>query len=1169
MLRSMRRKVQFVLAAAMIVFAMLSPGTSLFGQGTTAQIKGRVTDASGGAIPDVFIVVRNVQTQGKWQTTSNADGLYTVPQLPPGQYEVSAQKKDFQSAVRSGITLVVDQAAEINIALTVGAVSETVQVSGEPPLLATENPTSGEVIEQQQVEGLPLNGRSPFRLVLLTPGIHQVPSTSGQFGDIPVNTTDDTLISIDGGPASANEIMIDGIPTTTGFINQMTTIPSVDATQEFDVQSGPLKAEWGRSGGGVINVYTKSGTNRLHGDVYEFLRNNVLDANDWFDKRAGTPVPPFKMNQFGFTLGGPVYLPKVYNGRDRTFFFVDYQGTRWRQGQTYISTVPTSAERAGDFSQTFDNQGRLIQIYNPFSTVADPAHPGAYVRAPFAGNLIPQGSIDPVAKAALAYVPLPNLPGNATTHTNNFISNANRSINEAELGVKFDENLGTREKLFERYSFNRNTLGQPDTFGNVATPGLGALGKLYLNNYSAGVSSATTLSPSAVLTASYGFARFYWARPTRSYGFDQTKLGLPGALVSSEAYHLFPSFNIPGFSGIGGGNTLLFTGQNTHSVLVALTLSAGRHTVQTGVDTRLDLLNQVQGGDANGVYSFAQAMTAGPNPNAFASNSGSALASFMLGTASSGSMGVPAGFSLKDMNFAGYAQDDYRVNTKLALSYGLRYAALSPVTERNNELNWFNFNLPSPAANQQFPNLTGGLEFASGNNRAVYSWMTNGLQPRFGFNYHPLKDTVVRGGAGLMFMPLSLNPSGDGIGNTPNAGFSAETPMVATLNGVSPFDTLSNPFPGGLNRPTGAATGASTYLGQSLNVWTRNPKLPYVFQWNFGIQQEFRGLLVDALYEGSKGTHLVQQRQYDALPTADFALGSGLQQLIANPFYGTIQTGPLAQPKVTRRQLLLPYPQFTGINVMDDTSGNSIYHAMTLKVKAPEAHGVTVLVAYTLSKEIADVMNSLTTYNNGINSGLNTSVQNPYDLRAERSISELDTPQALSVNYVAQLPLGKGRRFFSNAHGLEEHVLGGWQSNGIFTYRSGYPLVLSAPIVGGGNRPNKACSGSLPSGRSEMQRVGEWFNTACFQVPAPFTFGNESRTDPHLRGPAYANMDFALEKHDKFEGMDVMFRAEAFNMTNTPHFWAPDTNAGSLTFGQILSTTGTPRVIQFALKITF
>lgn len=1169
MFKRTNRQVNLVLAAAMLVLAFLLPGISLMAQGTTAQIKGQVTDASGNAISGVAVVISNAHTLGKWQTTSNAEGLYTVPQLSPGEYQVSVQKQGFQSAVRSGITLAVDQIADINFALGVGSVSETVQVTGEPPLLATENPTSGEVIEQQQVQGLPLNGRSPFRLVLLTPGIHQVPSTSGQFGDIPVNTTDDTLISIDGGPASSNEIMIDGIPTTTGFINQMTTIPSVDATQEFDVQSGPLKAEWGRSGGGVINVYTKSGTNNLHGNVYEFLRNNVLDANDWFDERAGTPVPPFKMNQFGFTLGGPVYLPKIYSGRDRTFFFVDYQGTRWRQGQTYIATVPTAAQRTGDFSQTFDNKGNLIQIYNPFSTVANPNNPGNYVRTPFAGNIIPQSIIDPVAKAALAYVPLPNLPGNALTHTNNFISNANRSINEAELGIKFDENVGTREKLFERYSFNRNTLGQPDTFGNVGSPGLGALGKLYLNNYSAGISSATTLSSSAVLTASYGFARFYWARPTRSYGFDQTKLGLPGSLVSSEAYRLFPNFNIPGFSGIGGGNALLFTGQNTHSILASLTISAGRHTLQAGIDMRLDLFNQVQGGDSNGVYNFAQAMTAGPNPNAFATNSGSSLASFMLGTTTSGSMGIPAGFSLKDIYFAGYVQDDYRVNSKLAFSYGLRYSALSPVTERHNELNWFNFNLPSPAANSQFPNLTGGLEFASMNHRTVYNWMSHDLQPRFGFSYNPFVHTVVRGGAGLMYMPLSLNPSGDGVGNTPNAGFSSETAMVATLNGVNPFNTLSNPFPSGLNKPTGASTGASTFLGQSVNVWTRNPKLPSEFQWNFGVQQQFKGLLFDLLYEGSKGTHLVQQRQYDALPTQDFTQGAALQQLVPNPFYGTITSGPLAQPKVARRQLLLPYPQFTGINVLDDTSGNSTYHAMTMKVKAPETHGVTALLAYTLSKEIADVLNSLTTYNNGINAGLNTTVQNPYNLRAERSVSELDTPQSLSVNYVAQLPFGNGKRFLSNAHGLENRLLSGWQSNGIYSYRSGYPLVFSAPIVGGGNRPNKVCSGSLASNRSEKQKVTEWFNTTCFVVPAPFTFGNESRTDPHLRGPSYSNMDFALEKHDKLEAMDVMFRAEAFNLTNTPHFWTPDTNAASLTFGQILSTTGTPRVIQFALKISF
>ena len=1167
-LKTARSVLTCLLVVGFCIIAGIFPATILFGQGTTAQITGKIADSSGAAIAGAAITVKSAQTQGVWHTTSNTDGLYSVPQLAPGQYEIRVTKDGFSASVRNNITLVVDQIAEINFALSVGSVSETVEVSGEPPLLSTTNPTVGEVIGDQQIEGLPLNGRSPYRLVLETPGIHSVPSTNGQFGDIPVNTTDDTLISIDGGPASANEIMIDGIPATTGFINQMTTIPSVDATQEFDVQSGPLKAEWGMTGGGVINVYTKSGTNSLHGDVYEFLRNNVLDANDYFDKLHGISTPSFKMNQFGFTTGGPVYIPKLYNGKGKNFFFVDYQGTRWVQGQTYISTVPTKAQRAGDFSQSLNGKGQVIQIYNPFSTTQDPNNPSQFIRTPFTNDQIPQGMISPIATAALSYLPLPNLPGDPITGTNNYISNAPRSIDEAEFGVKFDQNVGEKEKLFERYSFNRNTLSQPNTFGGPGSPGLGALGKLRLYNYSAGVNSTTTLNSSSILNVSYGFARFYWGRPTLSYGFDQTKLGFPGSLVSKEAYPLFPTFSIPGFSGIGGGGALLFTGQNTHSLQASLMKMDGRHQLKFGVDLRLNLFNQIQGGDANGSFNFTQAMTAGPNPNSFATNAGSAWASFLLGTVSSGSMGIPVGMALKNMYLAGYGQDDYRMTSKLTISYGLRYEATSPMTDRHNRLNWFDSNLPSPAKNVQFSNLTGGLVFATPSNRTVYGWTMNDIQPRFGFAYNPITHTVIRGGIGLVYMPLSLNPTGDGIGAAPQSGFSADTPLVGTLNGVTPFNLLSNPFPGGLNEPTGSSLGASTYLGQSLSVWKNNPQMPNEWQWNFGIQQEYKGLLFDLLYEGSKGTHLVEPLQTDALPTQDFALGTALQKLVPNPFYGIITTGPLAQQNVAQRQLLLPFPQFTGITVMDDTFGSSTYNAMALKVKRPLSHGMSALLSYTFSKEIADVMNSLTTYNNGINAGLNTGVQNPYDLRAERSLAELDTPQDVSVNYVAELPVGQGRRFLSNAHGFENWLVGGWQSNGIFTYRSGYPLVMTATIVGGGNRPNKTCGGSLAH-TSRTQEVKEWFNTACFVVPQPFAFGNESRTDPRLRGPSFTEFDTALEKHNRIEGMDVMFRAEAFNLFNTIHFWMPDTNANDLTFGQIESTTGTPRVIQFALKINF
>ncbi len=1160
-------KALFLVRCLYLVVAMFSV-SSLFGQGTAARINGRITDSSGAAIPGAAVVVKNFNTQSTWHSTSNGEGLFAVPQLAPGEYTVTVTKEGFNAAVRSGIKLSVDQVAEINFALAVGSVNQTVEVSGETPLLSTTNATVGEVVANHQIEGLPLNGRSPYRLVLQTPGIHSVPSTSGQFSDIPVNTTDDTLISIAGGPASANQVMVDGIPATTGFINQMTTIPSVDGTQEFDVQSGPLKAEWGQTGGGVINVYTKSGTNQLHGNLYEFLRNDIFDANDYFDKINGVAVPEFRMNQFGGTIGGPVYIPRVLNGKDKAFFFVDYQGTRWVQGQTYIATVPTAAERAGDFSQTHDSKGNVVQVYNPFSTTTDPNNPTQYVRTPFANDQIPSTLIDPVAKAAMAYLPAPNLNGDPVTGANNYLSNARRSIQEAEFGVKFDQNIGTREKLFERYSFNRNTLNQPNSFGNMGSPGLGALGNLYLNNYSAGVNSTTTLNATTILNVSYGFARFYWGRPTLSYGFDQTSLGLPSSLVSQEAYPLFPTFSIANYSGIGGGGALLFTAQNTHTVQASIMKVAGKHELKMGVDMRLNLFNQVQGGDANGSYSFVQAMTAGPNPNSYSSSAGNAFASFLLGATSSGSMGIPAAIELKNMYFGGYVQDDYHVMPKLTISYGLRYDATSPMTDRHNQLNWFDYNLASPARNAQFASLTGGLVFATPENRNVYSWSFNVLQPRLGFSFNPLTHTVVRGGVGLTYMPLSLNPTGDGVGAAPNAGFSAETTMVSSLNGLTPYNLLSNPFPSGLNKPTGNTLGASTFLGQSVSVWNRNPEMPSEWQWNFGIQQELKGMLFDMLYQGSKGTHLVQPLQHNALPTADFALGTSLQLLVANPFYGTITTGPLSKQTVTQRQLLLPYPQFTGITVLDDTNGSTSYHAFALKVKEPMRHGITASLNYTFSKEIGNVMNSLTTYNNGLNAGLNTSVQNPYDLRAERSVSELDNPQNVSANYVAELPFGKNRRFLSNAHGIEDWLVGGWQSNGIFSYHSGYPLVLTAAIVGGGTRPNKSCSGAIAH-TSRAGAVKEWFDTSCFAVPPPFTFGNESRTDPRLRGPSYTQFDTSLEKHNRFEGLDVMFRAEAFNLFNTIHFWMPNTSANNTTFGRISSTTGTPRVLQFALKISY
>ncbi|MCL4402773.1 MAG: carboxypeptidase-like regulatory domain-containing protein [Acidobacteria bacterium] len=1159
--------VRFSIAALM---GVLICAPAVFAQGAaSAQINGVIRDASGAVVPGAAIIATNADTQAQRKTTSNDDGGYMVPLLPPGKYRISVEKTGFQPLLRSGISLEVDQVATIDMVMQVGNVSQAVEVVASGPLLAVTNPNLGEVVNNVQVESLPMNGRQPFRLLELTPGVFKAPSSNGQYQDVPVNQGNESIFSISGGRARTNEVLIDGVPSTVGTGNTITTIPPVDATEEFNVMSGPLKAEWGRTGGGVLNVYTKSGVNRVHGGIFEFLRNESFDANDFFANTVGQKKPKFRLNQFGFTLGGPVYLPKLYNGKDKTFFFVDYQGTRWVQGSSWFTTVPTAEQRAGNFTRTLTAAGGLVTIFNPFSTVRDPNNATQYVRTPFPGNIIPSSMLNSVSQKALTYVPMPNVPGNQYTNVNNYLSDADRTINETALGIRIDHNFGEREKLFGRVAINRHGLNQPDFYGTVASPGDGALGTVVLNATGASIQSATTISPASVLGVSLGYARWVWNRRQRSWGYNQEDLGLPSSYVKQLQYQLFPAFSIANSGGIGGGSGLTLMSQDTSSLLVSLTRIMGRHTFKTGVDVRM-LRNFLITGDPAGSFSFTQAMTSGPNPNVFSAAAGAGIASFMLGAFSSGSVNILAGASQKAMYYAGYIQDDFRVNTKFTVNYGLRWETTSPFTERHNQLNRFNPTLTSPAANSQFPNLQGGLEYASSSNRRMYPWDLNNWQPRLGFAYHAMTHTVLRGGIGLVY---SFFPTANAdTGFSPNQGFSATTPFLGTVDGVTPYNLLNNPAPKGLNQPTTASNlGAATFLGQNLTVWDKEPSTPRVWQWNFDIQHELKGFLFDLAYVGSRGANLNSPLQINTLSPDYLSLGSGLQQLVKNPFAGTITTGTLANATVQRYQLLLPYPQYTGIAVQNRTWGHSEYHAMELKVKKRMSRSVTMLLGYTVSKLFSDVSNTVTNNGNNLDRGLNSTTQNPYNLDAEWSVSEMDIPNYLSLSTVAELPFGPGRALLSNTKGVVSKLVEGWELSTVLLGRSGFPLVFSAPGVIVGNRPNRSCSGVIEGGRSKDQRVKKWFDTGCFSVPAPFTFGNDSRTNPDIRGPSFTQLDIGLAKHQKLfrEAATLTFRAEAFNVFNTVHFAPPELAANNSAFGRISVISGKPRVLQFAIKLRF
>jgi hypothetical protein len=1140
----------------------------LTAQSDSAGITGRIVDASGAVVPAVGVMVRNDATGVKRDVSASDAGIYTVPLLPPGRYSITVQKDGFRPITRKAVELQTDQMARIDFVMEVGAVTETVTVTGEVPLLAQDTSSLGQVVDNSKIQSIPLNGRDPFRLVQLTPGVAASPGANGQFGDVPVNTNQDSDYSINGGQKHSTEIYVDGIPTTAGLFNSITAIPTVDSSQEFKVESNNLSAEWGRFSGGILNVSTKSGTNELHGSLFEYLRNSATDANDFFNNRAGKDKPPFRMNQFGFAGGGPVWLGKLYDGRNKTFFFGDYQGTRWSQGAVYTNTVPTDLQKQGDFSQTFNQQRQLVTIYDPVSTRPNPAQPGQSIRDPFAGNKIPSTRFDPVASKIMTYYPEPNTIGNAITNANNFISNEPAVVNEDQFSVRVDQNFSERYRMFARAGINETALIQPNYFHNVASPDSGAVGNTAFHYRTFAFGHTVTLSPRTLLDIRYGLSRWFQDRKTLSYGFDQTTLGIPPQTVAQYQIPVFPALTVAGYAGTAG-NSFYHNGNDNHSLSGSVSSNIGKHALKAGGEVRLRRINLVVVSAGAGSYTFNTSFTAGPNPNQVANNTGNSIASLLLGTAASGNQTTSAGVALQNFYFAGYVADTIRVSPKLTLNLGLRYETESPYTDRHNELVWFDSGLASPAANRQFPNLTGGLRFAgiNGQGRTVYAWDTNNFSPRIGLAWQALPKTVFRAGFGAVYAPLETSSSNTGSFAT--AGFSATTAFVGSLDGITPFNFLHNPFPGGLVTPSGSALGAATFLGQTASVWDPNPQTPYALQWNADVQRALPGsMLIDVAYSANRGIHLAQPRDIDALPPQNLALGTGLQTLVPNPFAGIITSGALAQPNVSRQQLLLPFPQFTDVTVMNSTSGNSIYHSLQLKAEKRFSKGVSFLVAYTAGKMIADANSSLAQFANSVT---NTKVQNWYNLKAERSLSEFDVSQALAVTYVMELPFGPGRALGKSWRGLPARIIENWQLAGATSYRTGFPLQLTTTVAGGGNRPNSVGrSAQLPGGRSRQEQLTEWFDTTAFSQPAPFTFGNVARTLPDVRGPNQLNFDCALIKSVRVtERWRVMFRSEFFNLLNTAKFGQPNTAFNNVQFGQISSTVGLPRVLQFSLKVQF
>lgn len=1118
------------------VVALTVQGTLCFAQ--TSDITGRVADTTGAVVPSVAVSVTHVDTGVVRKTITNAEGYYTVSLLPQGNYRVGVQAAGFQSQARSGIVLDEGGSMRLDFMLEVGQLAETVEVKGSAQLLETERATLSTVVTNEKVKELPLLGRNPVDLVQLVPGVRTV----GNFGGLWVASANTSSMSISGGPPGGNNLMIDGVAaehfTSGGFQVYM----SVDATEEFRVITRNATAEFGRTGGGVINWISKSGTNEYHGGVYEFFRNKSLNAKGFFDNLAGATKAPFNFNQYGATVGGPIQ-------KNKTFFFFNWERVEQRNSATAFRTVPTALERQGDFSQTKDSAGRQIVIYDPSTTRINPSNTAQRIRDVFPGNFIPQNRMHPVARAVLPYYPAPNTQGSPFTDANNFFAQASAPLEKNVYGIKIDRYVTPVRRLSGRYTYDNTPNGSPNYFGNIADNNVS--GQTF-KRQSLVLSYTDALQPDLLLELRAGANRLAQVRIARSIGFDVSKLGLPAALNTQTQLMLFPQFGITDESTIGGNQTdHQIQNQGSYSTSGSLTKIKSKHTIKFGGELRMYYVNNTQGGP-NMQFNFSRSFTQGPNPNTASSTAGYGLATFLLGDPTGGTAMRYAPVTYFSKYLGTFVQDDWKLTPKLTVNFGLRWEFQGAITDRFNAISNFN---PGLVTTTSGVSLVGGLEYPGSNglsHGARENWYRD-LGPRFGFAYQILPMTVIRGGYGIFYVPDTGNASKLGA-----TGFSLSTALVSSIDGgFTPYDTLTNPFPQGIQQPYGSSQGALTGLGTAVSGNLRTLRRPYDQQWNLSVQRQLPGnWLIEVGYAGNRGVHLAASRAFDYLPENFLSMGSALQQQVPNPYAKLITTGSLSQPTVTRGTLLDTLPQFTGADGEDDWA-SSIYHALTVRAERRFSKGFSLLVSYTFSKVIDDnVGNGL---RGQINNGGSNDVQNWSNTRTERAISTDNQPHRFVFTPIWILPFGK------NGSALYRKLAGGWQLNSILTLQSGDPIAITqgaAPF--GGTRPMVVGDPNAidPS-------ISKWFNTAAFALTPAFTYGNAPRNLPRTQTDGLFNLDCsALKNFTVKERFRFQLRGEFFSFTNTPTFGAPGTTVNNANFGVVRASSGS-RNIQLGAKLNF
>ena len=1203
-----------LMVVALMLFAV--PGVNR-AQGYFGTVSGTLTDRTGAVLPGARVLL--VDEEKGYQFTEHSDntGRYLFRSVTPGVFTVTAEMQGFEKTVRTRVRVDVNENVTADLVLQVAGAEQTVEVQAQTKTIEREDATTGQVINRTFINDLPLIDRYVMDLTFLTPGVTEMDDQCRNCGG--------TNFVSNGSRGATADILMDGASVTNfepnGGVTQATYTPSPEAVDEFKVQQSNFSAEFGFSGASIINMVTRSGTNMFHGSGYDFIRNQVLDANNWFNNLNGIPIAPLRRNNYGGTFGGPIL-------RNRTFFFFDWDGTRETTMSTSQAGVPSAAERAGDFGEvcaaqggTFDSDGLCSvaqgQIWDPYSAYYDPdlggpvrntyipynniaayASPGSpnlngtpYQLSGAAGDLI-----DPVAQNMMNLFPEPNIAGGNIY--DNWIGSGPNYYHNDQFDVKVDHRFNEHNLLSSKYSQEWNHNSPFNCFKNFTDPCAG--GHNWSNAHLFTLTDTHTFNSTLLLVTTLGFTRGAMkidAYNTSSGVTDPLgELGFPAYLASSGFVGV-PAIFIGNGDYYSAGYTSTGTdpygnykqGQNTGQLTVALSKQIGSTELKFGFEGRLHQQNYIQTNAPQGIFNFNVYGTS-QCPNDVATCGGDAMASFMMGN-TIGTNSTPAGGyyeiqfepATQNYQYAWFGQDNLRVNKQLVLNIGLRYDVSLPRTDRHNRQNWFDPNVVSPLDVPGLGAVHGGEVFASSRRRTITDTEWKDFQPRFGFSFQMTPNSVVRGGYGIYF---SQTRSGaNGVGSYGTQGFNQYTGMISTYqnDGATPWLHLSNPYPNGLIQPSGSSLGVMNDVGYGAIGPIRTMKAtPYLQTWSLGIEYQLPWrVLTNVEYIGKKGTHLyfgganqlnilgpqIERYSQDQI--------SALNNYVDNPFYGII-TDPnsvLSSPQVQQFQLEVPFPQFTSVTMDVPPIANSIYHGLQLTAEKTYSNGLQFLASFVWSKSMDDAS---VDDDNVTWLGSFLSLQDPNKPWLEYSLSSFDIPTVLQFSYTYDLPVGRGKMFLNQMPRALDAVIGGWKTNGIWRLSGGRPMPFSTydgtslPTYGA-QRPNLV---GTPRRNHGHDWINNYFaNPQALVLPQPYALGTAPRTIGSVRTPTQFGADLSIAKQFPLEavrkGMNLELRLESQNAFNHPVFGTPDSSVDDPDFGVISYQSNSPRQVQLGIKLNF